>query len=141
MTWWYDGIGVPSSPVRSVRTMSRAVGPLLNDRPGEVRVRRDLTGGRRAELEPALGEVARRSLEVRRGHAVTVTGGAVADGAVVTEHALARREIRRLSRGPDRQPEPESGGEQGQRPGTRRQPGVTRGRPTARPRAPGAGGT
>ena len=57
---------------------------------------------------------------------MTVTGGTVADGAVVTEHALACREIGRLSRGPDRQPEPESGGEQGERPGTRRQPGYSR---------------
>src|SRR6185503_13116049 len=85
-----------------------------NDRPDEIRVRRNLSGRGRAELEATPGEVPRGGLEVMRSHALAIAGRAVADGAVVTEHARARSIG--LSRGRHGEPEPESRGEQADRP-------------------------
>src|SRR6185503_20701 len=50
---------------------------------------RNLSGRGRAELEATPCEVPRGGLEVMRSHALAIAGRAVADGAVVTEHAPA----------------------------------------------------
>ncbi len=99
-------------------------GNTLNDRTGQIGIRRHLAGGRRAELEPTLREISRGSLEVMRGHALAVARGAVADRAIVAKDALAHREVGRLSRGARRQPEDR--GDQGERPGTNRQRSYSR---------------